>query len=259
MAALILLTLGLVAALSFATGNGASIGNLVWSDRDGDGTVDAGEPGLSGISVTLVEAGADGVLGTGDDTSFPNQTTDANGAYSFTQLAAGKFRVDVQQSGAPGHFVTSGNDPLTIDLAGSQAYADADFGLARPEWITLNVDPAAITTLAGNGANSNFDGTGSGASFRNPAGIVVVDNYAYVAAEVAIRRVDLSTGAVRPVFRAGDDYFAIDATRLPPRSVVSDGIPGSVDKPPGPVSVYNPDVDLLKAAELRELRGTFPK
>ena len=52
------------------------IGNRVWWDQDGDGVQDAGEPGISGVVVSLQT-----VSGT------VNTTTDINGNYYFTREA----------------------------------------------------------------------------------------------------------------------------------------------------------------------------
>ena len=69
------------------------IGNFVFFDEDEDGRQDAGEDfGVVDVTVTLTGAGADGVLGTGDDTT-ETQVTDTTGAYRFTDLAAGDYTV----------------------------------------------------------------------------------------------------------------------------------------------------------------------
>lgn len=62
----------------------ASIGDFVWNDLNGNGTQDAGEPGLAGVTVTLKNA-AGATVGT--------VTTTAAGAYSFTNLAPGTYSV----------------------------------------------------------------------------------------------------------------------------------------------------------------------
>ena len=69
-----------------------TIGDTVFFDRNEDGLQQATESGVGGVTVTLTSAGADGVLGTGDDTSTVT-TTDANGKYLFTDLTAGKYQV----------------------------------------------------------------------------------------------------------------------------------------------------------------------
>ncbi|MBN8590077.1 MAG: DUF11 domain-containing protein [Rhodothermia bacterium] len=50
------------------------IGNRVWLDTDNDGVQDAGEAGISGVTVELVKAG----------TTLATATTDANGNYYFS-------------------------------------------------------------------------------------------------------------------------------------------------------------------------------
>ncbi len=57
-----------------------SIGDFVWLDNNRDGSQSSGEPGLQGVTVELTDA-AGATVGT--------TTTDANGYYSFQNLAAG--------------------------------------------------------------------------------------------------------------------------------------------------------------------------
>lgn len=64
----------------------AGLGNFVWYDVDKDGIQDANEPGIPGAIVTLYnQAGT--VIGTA--------VTDGNGAYGFTNLTAGQYRICV--------------------------------------------------------------------------------------------------------------------------------------------------------------------
>ena len=76
------------------TGAG-TIGDTIWLDLNGDGTLDAGEPGIPAATVSLIGAGADGILDTGDDLDYGTQTTGSDGTYLFENLPAGPFRVDV--------------------------------------------------------------------------------------------------------------------------------------------------------------------
>ncbi len=66
-----------------------SIGNVVWNDLDNDGRRDAGEDGLPGITVTLYAATG------GTETVVDTTTTDANGAYLFTQVPSGTFSIGI--------------------------------------------------------------------------------------------------------------------------------------------------------------------
>ena len=67
----------------------ASLGDRVWYDTDRDGIQDAGEQGVQGVKVSLTGGGADGVIGTSDDTTATT-TTDANGHYKFENLNPGE-------------------------------------------------------------------------------------------------------------------------------------------------------------------------
>jgi hypothetical protein len=81
-------------SFSPAVAGTASIGGIVYNDANGNGTVD-GEKGLAGRQVYLDLQGVD-TLVAGD----PVATTDANGNYSFGNLAAGNYLVRlVPQSG----------------------------------------------------------------------------------------------------------------------------------------------------------------
>ncbi|HRE25212.1 MAG TPA: SdrD B-like domain-containing protein, partial [Anaerolineales bacterium] len=63
-----------------------SLGNLVWLDANNDGLVSGGEAGLSGVTVNLLSsAGA----------QLATTTTNASGLYSFTNLVAGDYIVEV--------------------------------------------------------------------------------------------------------------------------------------------------------------------
>ena len=83
--------LGLTAGLASGLG---SIGNKIWWDLDGDTSVqDADEPGVVGVTVTLLDAGVDGIVGNGDDGASRTTTTNALGEYIFTGLPAGNYAV----------------------------------------------------------------------------------------------------------------------------------------------------------------------
>ena len=67
------LTLGAGAddlAQDFGYRGDASVGDRVWIDVDVDGVQDAGEPGVTGLTVTVLVAGLDNTFGTADDLSI---------------------------------------------------------------------------------------------------------------------------------------------------------------------------------------------
>jgi len=72
-------------------GEAAIVGDLVWTDSDGDGIQDAGESGLANVTINLIWAGVDELCGTGDDQSLFTTTTDTNGFYEFQVPAVNWF------------------------------------------------------------------------------------------------------------------------------------------------------------------------
>ncbi|MEJ8857682.1 SdrD B-like domain-containing protein [Variovorax robiniae] len=125
----------------------AALGDRVWLDANGNGQQDAGEVGVGGVLVTLNGAGADGVLGTADDTKAFT-TTDNNGIYHFYGLNAGQYQVEFQQ---PGGFMFTKSD------VGNDA-TDSDAGVnGKTAVITLaageqnfTVDAGVVATLGTN-------------------------------------------------------------------------------------------------------------
>ncbi len=103
-----------------------TIGDFVWSDNDGDGVQDPGEPGLDNITVTLrQDTNGDGTY----ETTVGTTTTDASGNYSFANLPPGSYSVAV---------TTGGLSPTTspvvlVPLSGGDAVDTADFGLNDAE------------------------------------------------------------------------------------------------------------------------------
>jgi protocatechuate 3,4-dioxygenase beta subunit len=121
------------------TGNG-SIGDRLWID-DGDGVQEPGEPGLGGISVALINLGADGIIGTADDTTTTT-TSNATGNYIFDDQPAGAYVVRINGGTTPTGYTPTGDPDLpgalctTCDnrtttpilLAPGDVYVNADFG-----------------------------------------------------------------------------------------------------------------------------------
>jgi hypothetical protein len=68
---------------------GYSIGNAVWWDNDNDGVKDAGEIGIGGISLSLLNSSGIEIATT---------TTDKNGNYSFNGLPSGIYQVAITNS-----------------------------------------------------------------------------------------------------------------------------------------------------------------
>ncbi len=117
----------------------ASIGDYVWYDTDKDGIQDAGEPGLGGIAVSLLDADNSNAL-------VATRVSDADGSYEFAGLPAGNYVLQFdapdgyvlspQDAGSPNDDATDSDaDPSTgltasIPLTAGQSLTDVDAGLS---------------------------------------------------------------------------------------------------------------------------------
>ncbi|MDD5705243.1 MAG: SdrD B-like domain-containing protein [Kiritimatiellae bacterium] len=107
------------------------LGNFIWHDLDGDGIQDAGEPGISNVTVRIYSAGADGILGTSDDVLEDTQITDADGAYLFEGLAPASYLVQVDPNQLPAGFAEYPSADLDGVLSPNQAVATVDASAGR--------------------------------------------------------------------------------------------------------------------------------
>lgn len=103
----------------------STFGDLVWSDLDGDGIRDTGEPGLANVMVELLD---------GAGTVRSSVVTNAAGAYRF-DVGPGQWSVRV----ADANFLATGNLAGRVSSTGGNAvtpstasddYRDVDFGYA---------------------------------------------------------------------------------------------------------------------------------
>lgn len=100
--------------------NVMSIGNLVFHDKNNNGTFDTGEAGIEGVRVECYFAGGDGIKPSHDDLLVGEDTTDVNGHYSFEVLKSGTYFVMLHGYGIPSGFVSStGNGPLDFSKSGA--------------------------------------------------------------------------------------------------------------------------------------------
>ncbi len=123
--------------ISFVVATGATVGDRVWNDLNGNGIQDPDEPGLSGVVVEL--RNKDGVV-------IATTTTDSNGFYVFENVTPGTYSVTFKApSGfdftAPGqgddptqdskvtNFATGSTNQFTV-LPG-QSVTNIDAGLRR--------------------------------------------------------------------------------------------------------------------------------
>jgi fimbrial isopeptide formation D2 family protein/uncharacterized repeat protein (TIGR01451 family) len=120
----------------------ADLGDFVWIDADGNGIQDAGETGVNGVTVHLLDAGGNVIA----STSTANGASGDPGYYRFAELPPGTYSVqfvlpggfafapqDADGQGVHGP-VNSDADPLTgqtpaVTLVAGQSNLDLDAGL----------------------------------------------------------------------------------------------------------------------------------
>lgn len=116
-----------------ATAGTATIGDLVWSDADGDTIRDAGEPGLAGVTVLLLEdTNADGV----GDALIATTVTGPDGSYLFAGITANGVRdyqafVNVGQTALTNYNVTTPSFYNYTNVPAGASYVSADFGFRQ--------------------------------------------------------------------------------------------------------------------------------
>ena len=97
-----------------------SIGDFVYIDNDQSSSAELGEPGVSGVEVTLF-SGLCPATGPVLETTL----TDVNGFYSFDDLAPGDYCVEVSFQGAAAALEGAGGQSVVL---GNVDYDRADFG-----------------------------------------------------------------------------------------------------------------------------------
>lgn len=113
-----------------------TIGDLVWSDRNGNGVRDVGEPGLGGVTLELsLDTNGDGVRSADEPLLAVTNTTNGVGFYQFTGLTAGDYIVEVTDTGGvvTNYHLTGGVNPRAVTLSAGQIYTAADFGYQRAD------------------------------------------------------------------------------------------------------------------------------
>ena len=127
--------------VDFGYAGAASIGDTVWYDVDGDGTQNNDEPGIAGVTVTLLFGGNDGDLATTSDNVTFTTTTDASGNYRLVGLPVGSINgtdpnYEITTSGVPAIYTaetfdldgTGTPDLAQFQLLPTQNRTDVDFG-----------------------------------------------------------------------------------------------------------------------------------
>jgi hypothetical protein len=106
-----------------------TIGNFVWQDLNRNGVQDAGEPGIQGVRLTLLDGGGNPI---------GMAITNASGFYQFTGVCAGPYTVVVDETSLPPGLSASPTGATTPDL-------------------DSNGNPAPVTLPANNSVDNTID------------------------------------------------------------------------------------------------------
>lgn len=124
----------------------SSVGDLVFEDVNADGLQSEGEPGIAGFPVRLVGTDVDG-----NPVSLET-VTDADGFYSFGNLASGEYQVIFDPNGL------NSNTTFTTQHAGDvNLDSDADTATGATQVFTLGQDTEDLSLDAGVIIDRNFD------------------------------------------------------------------------------------------------------
>ena len=138
----------------------ASLGDRVWHDTDNNGLQDPGEPGISGVSVSLYrDTDGDGQAepGEADGAAIASLLTDAGGAYTFTDLPSGRYFLVFEQ---PAGY------SAVPDNSGSDDSLDSDAGAGGASQVVALFPGAADPSLDA-GLLSSMDYGDLPAAFTN--------------------------------------------------------------------------------------------
>jgi hypothetical protein len=91
------------------SGNGF-VGGTAFLDANSNGQLDLAESYLSGAQIALTAPGADNILGIGDDLLVASQVTGPDGAYLFSDIAPGNYRLIETP---PAGYVNTGTQALS--------------------------------------------------------------------------------------------------------------------------------------------------
>ncbi len=154
------------------------LGDYVWFDTNNNGIQDAGEQGVAGVTVSLLNAA---------NTVVATTVTDANGNYRFVNIADGSY--SIKFSNLPAGFVFSPKDLGGNDNTDSDA--DAVTGTTGTYTISagnsnLTADAGIYSTRAALGDYVWFDANSNGAQEATEKGIAGITVTLYDAANVAV-------------------------------------------------------------------------
>nr|WP_255603123.1 SdrD B-like domain-containing protein [Oscillochloris sp. ZM17-4] len=230
----------------------ASIGDRVWEDADGNGLQDTGELGVSGVIVTLYDAGADGIPGGGDDLLVDSTPTDGSGIYGFSDLPPASYYLVFDKP--TGYLFTrrdaGGDDAIDSDAdrtSGETIATTLTSGESDDSW------DAGINQLASLGDTVWEDMNHNGVQDAGEPGVpgVTVTLYNTATGQVGTPQITDADGFYQFIGLPPDRYYLV-FSGLPAGysfTLQSQGGNSSKDSDADPASGRTSDIDLLSSQD----------
>lgn len=174
-----------------------TVGDRVWNDLNADGVQDAGEPGVSGVTVRLIDVGAG---------SFRTTVTSSSGLYQFAAVPPGDYQVEFVP---PANALAAPRDAGGNDATDSDA--DASTGWHTPAFTISDANRTNLTLDLGLILSANVRITKAG-----PASVLPTQAFAYTLAWANDGPAIARNVVVQDTLPAGLTYLAASP---PPASV----------------------------------------
>ena len=207
-----------------------SVGRLVWFDTDRDGVQDVGEPGLAGVTMSIMKADGGAVTDVFGNPVMTT-TTDASGNYVFANLPVGSYKVNVVEptgytatvAGAGTTATDSSTGTATSTNLTSNGASDVtlDFGFFAPvvsvgNLVWIDTDRDGVQDVGESGiagvtmSITKADGSAVTDVFGNAVTTTTTDangNYLFASLPVGSYKVNVAapTGYVATTALAGSD------------------------------------------------------
>jgi cyclophilin family peptidyl-prolyl cis-trans isomerase/uncharacterized protein YegP (UPF0339 family) len=150
--------------VSTTPGNTLTLGNLVYRDNNNNGTFDTGDVGIDGVSVQLVSSGG-AVINT--------TTTAGGGLYTFSNLAAGDYRVRLAATNFNTGAVLAGFTASPNPVADPDNDVDNDSnGVTSGTLGSGGFIESGLITLAANGEPTNDGDSNANTNLTLDLGLV---------------------------------------------------------------------------------------
>lgn len=139
-------------------GKKSSIKGVIFKDENGNGAQDVREKGIDSVGIDLYLDDEDGTFNPLFDTLIESLTSEEKGKYTFKELLAGTYFVDVDETSPflPQGVVATTLEPAVVALTDSEKKTNVDFGFYPLPTVTIT-SPVTLTTVG----SSPIDVTGT--------------------------------------------------------------------------------------------------